>query len=424
MKLTYTIDEISEEEQDKWVKSSPYGDVIQLSGWGKFNENVNASHVIAFYDDGKLIGTEQMMFYKSNIPGHTYAALEKGPVFDYDREEYYDFIFKTIKKIAKKYKALTLRVDPFVKRSEKDEAFVEKMKGYGFVHKGFLRELKSTCHPRINMDMNIDVGEEEIFSRFTKDVQRKIKKSLKNKVSISLCGPEAIDDFWILMEETCRRDGFSLFTRKEAMLKFLNSFRKDEDYILPICYIKVSDLSDSFKSNREESVKLREKIQKKLDRVRDTEKDDKILNMEKEINILTSKIEDFDVEIDKLNEKYGGDANYKIPLCGGVFFHMGSRFLYMYGGSSDSYRELYGTYLMQWEMIREAERRGAKIYDFGGVSGYYDEEGAPDGEPVGLYRYKKQFGSDITEYIGDFECVINKPLYGIFNIVKKLLGRA
>ncbi|MBI2453506.1 peptidoglycan bridge formation glycyltransferase FemA/FemB family protein [Candidatus Peregrinibacteria bacterium] len=50
-----------------------------------------------------------------------------------------------------------------------------------------------------------------------------------------------------------------------------------------------------------------------------------------------------------------------------VTFFAGSA-TYFYGASSDSHRELMAPYLLQWVAMKEARKRGCRVYDFFGVS--------------------------------------------------------
>ena len=61
-------------------------------------------------------------------------------------------------------------------------------------------------------------------------------------------------------------------------------------------------------------------------------------------------------------------------------------------------------YLLQWEMIKWALESNCNVYDFRGVSGDLDEN-----SPLyGLYRFKKGFNGDFTEFVGEMDLVF-KP---------------
>lgn len=92
------------------------------------------------------------------------------------------------------------------------------------------------------------------------------------------------------------------------------------------------------------------------------------------------------------------DIGGKIPLSGAIAVSYGGCFSYVYGASSDCWRNLYPNYLMQQTMINTAVEHGCKIYDFGGVPFCYDESR----REYGIYRFKKGFGGEIVSYAGQF----------------------
>ena len=79
----------------------------------------------------------------------------------------------------------------------------------------------------------------------------------------------------------------------------------------------------------------------------------------------------------------------------------GDKVWYLYGASSNEYRNVMPNYLLQWEMIKWAIERGARVYDFRGVSGNLSE----DNPLYGLYRFKQGFNGEFTEFIGDMSIV-------------------
>lgn len=94
------------------------------------------------------------------------------------------------------------------------------------------------------------------------------------------------------------------------------------------------------------------------------------------------------------------------PVAGTVAMQYGDKTWYLYGASSNAYRNVMPNYLLQWEMIRWSIEGGCKIYDFRGVSGDLSES-----NPLyGLYRFKKGFNGDLTEFAGEFNLVLNRPV--------------
>lgn len=108
-----------------------------------------------------------------------------------------------------------------------------------------------------------------------------------------------------------------------------------------------------------------------------------------------------------------------IPLAGAIAFRLGTRAWYVYGASSNEHRNLQASHLMQWEMIKWAKASGCTVYDFRGVSGEVD----PNNPLYGLYRFKEGFGAILREYVGEYDYVLNRPLYRLWQAALKIRQR-
>ena len=103
------------------------------------------------------------------------------------------------------------------------------------------------------------------------------------------------------------------------------------------------------------------------------------------------------------------------PISGIIPIMYGNRVWYLYGASSNKHRNLMPNYLLQWTMIQEAIARGADMYDFRGVSGVVDESHPQ----YGLYRFKKGFNADFTEFIGEIYIPYKPLVYKMYKISEK-----
>lgn len=95
------------------------------------------------------------------------------------------------------------------------------------------------------------------------------------------------------------------------------------------------------------------------------------------------------------------------PIAGTLAVWYGDKVWYLYGASSNEYRNVMPNYLLQWEMIRWAVEKNARVYDFRGVSGDLSE----DNPLYGLYRFKAGFNGDFTEFVGEMNLILSKPVY-------------
>jgi peptidoglycan pentaglycine glycine transferase (the first glycine) len=92
-------------------------------------------------------------------------------------------------------------------------------------------------------------------------------------------------------------------------------------------------------------------------------------------------------------------------LAGIIVFAFGHEAQYMYGASSNEKRNLMAPYLLQWEGMRWAKSRGARIYDLWGIPDRLEESE----DLWGVYRHKRGYGGEIVRYVGAFD-MVRSPL--------------
>ena len=88
-------------------------------------------------------------------------------------------------------------------------------------------------------------------------------------------------------------------------------------------------------------------------------------------------------------------------LAGIIVFCFGNKAQYMYGASSNEKRNLMAPYLVQWEGMRWAKSRGARVYDLWGIPDRLEE----NEDLWGVYRHKRGYGGEIVRYVGAFDIV-------------------
>ena len=100
------------------------------------------------------------------------------------------------------------------------------------------------------------------------------------------------------------------------------------------------------------------------------------------------------------------------PISGVIPIMYGNKTWYLYGASSNEHRNLMPNYLLQWEMIKIAISRKSDIYDLRGVPGIADNSN-------GLFRFKKGFGAEYTEFIGEVYIPFKPLTYKLYKISEK-----
>ncbi len=98
-------------------------------------------------------------------------------------------------------------------------------------------------------------------------------------------------------------------------------------------------------------------------------------------------------------------------IATGLFCFFGDRVTYLHGASDNEARNLMAPYLLQWEVIKTAQKEGYRYYDFYGI----DETKWP-----GVTRFKLGFGGNIHEYPGTFDFIFKPFLYGFYEFLRKI----
>ena len=115
---------------------------------------------------------------------------------------------------------------------------------------------------------------------------------------------------------------------------------------------------------------------------------------------------------------YKAEFENKLLAQAFVIFY-GKEAVYHYGASTDEGRLYPGAYLIQWEVIKEAKKRGMTRYNFWGVA----PENKQNHRFSGLSLFKRGFGGEDFQYLPAQDLIINKPKYLLNYIIESLRNR-
>ena len=85
-------------------------------------------------------------------------------------------------------------------------------------------------------------------------------------------------------------------------------------------------------------------------------------------------------------------------------------------GFNDEYRPLNPNYLLKWYMIQDYNNRGFKYINLNAIVGEFEE----NNQYSGLNEMKLGFNTTVTEYLGEFDVILNNFAYNLYkNFHKK-----
>ncbi|MGJ5715128.1 lipid II:glycine glycyltransferase FemX [Staphylococcus equorum] len=400
---------ITNQAHDAFVKSHPQGDLLQLTKWAETKTLTGwYSKRIAVGEEGEVKGVAQLLFKKVPKLPYTLCYISRGFVTDYSNKLALETLLEYAMQIAKEEKAYAIKIDPDVEVDKGADALTN-LRSLGFKHKGFKEGLsKDYIQPRMTMITPIEKSDEELIQSFERRNRSKVRLALKRGTTVERSNREGLKTFANLMQITGERDGF--LTRDISYFQNIyDAMNPDGDAELFLVKLEpkpvLEDLREDLAQLEQEKVKLAEKKQ-----------DKKTLNKINDVNNKIVKTQELIEDMEKLELSHPEG----IYLSGALLMFAGNKSYYLYGASSNEYRDFLPNHHMQFAMMQYAREHGATTYDFGGT----DNDPDKDSDHYGLWTFKKVWGTYLSEKIGEFDYVLNKPLYQLIENVKPKLTKA
>ena len=117
---------------------------------------------------------------------------------------------------------------------------------------------------------------------------------------------------------------------------------------------------------------------------------------------LEKQINDFNTALDSYGEE--------IVLNAHVIMEYGDKAWVLYAGNHNILTNSYANYKTYFEHIKYCKENGIKMYDQFGTIGDLNK----DNPRLGLHEFKKKFGGDYVEFVGEFDLVLNPFMYFCF----------
>lgn len=399
------ITNISAEEYEDFVLNNSKSHFMQSHYFGEIMRYKNfIPYLVGLKDGDKLVATA-LLLKKKLIGNYCYFYCPRGYILDYNNYKLIHIFTNYIKKFAKKEKALFVKIDPDIKLHDLDsdgnilgnsnEKLVDYLKMLGYKHKGFNTEFVNE-QPRFTFRLNIDKEMDEIYKNIHPTTRKILNKGNQYQLNLYKGSSNDIEKFYETMKDTAEREHLYL-TPIEYYQNFYEILHQQNMSDLYIVEVDIHDLIITYEKNLE----YLELELKNLD-------DPKYKNKDKQENLkkdLMIKIEKVKKEIDFIHTI----KKEHIILSSIITVKYGDKVWTIHGGNSNILRELNSNYLLYYQIIKDAHEEGYKVVDFFGTSGIANPEKS---NPIfGIHSFKKRFGGEYTEFIGEFDLIIHKFLY-------------
>ena len=262
----------------------------------------------------------------------------------------------------------------------------------GYHHLGFTKNFE-TRQPRYTFRIDLKQDLEEIEKHFSKTTMQRINKSIKLATEVEIGSEKDLGEFYQLMMLTEDRKDFvsypfeyyetlyHLFKKTDNVFLFLGKVNLEK--VITILENDLADVEKEYDKEKEKTSKSAKNKQKELLRRKDK---------------LTEDLEKYK----KIEKEYGK----VMTLSAHMIVTYGNKAWVLYAGNHNLLTETYTNYHTYYEHLKFCKERGIEIYDQFGTIGDLSK----DNPRLGLHEFKKKFGGDYIEFMGEFDYVL-KPIY-------------
>lgn len=404
---------LDKDKFDEYVKNHPKSHFLQSASWGEFakvKKNLTPHHMALVDENDNILGAALLL--EKHLPlNFCYLYSPRGFVIDYQDKLLVNEITKEIVKFAKRKKAIFVKIDPDIIRSdynylnEQQELTYDSEKVFdsiissGFKHLGFSKNFE-TMQPRFTFRINLNQSMEDIESHFSKTTKQRINKAKKLNTIVKIGTKKDIKEFYHLMTLTESRKDFVSY---------------NEDYYETLYEIFNGNESSKAtlflgKVNLEEIIKiLKEDIKTINNQISILPIDNLSKSAKNKLKDLTRQKENLNNEIKKYQD-YQKEYPNEITLNAHMIIEYGNKSWVLYAGNHNILTETYANYHTYYEHLKYCKEKNLDIYDQFGTIGDLSK----DNPRMGLHEFKKKFGGDYIEFLGEFDYVTNKLMYFAF----------
>ena len=389
-----------------YYQSSTYANVMIKFGY-------SAQYLGVVNDNNKLIGATLILFKKLYM-NYKIAYAPRGILYNYENNENLEEMMNVIKKLLNKKKFMLLRKDPYIPLTVRDKdgnimnfnnkgnEIIENLKSAGFEYKGKTLYFE-TEKPRWEALILLNKDVREIFAKFDKRTRNKIRKATNSGIEVVRDTSQNVNK---LYEFVTSKDHKPLSYYKELVNQFGDN--------IDIYYAKLNTETFLINSRRtyEKELDYNNDLQERVqDMSLEPSERESYINKKMESDRLITNYKNSMVQsTDLLKDNPEG-----IIIAGAMVLTYDNAAYILTEGVDERYSYINANYLIKWNMIDDYNRQGYKYINLNGVVGEFEK----DNEYKGLNETKLGFNPTVTEYIGEFDMIINNVAYNLYEKLHK-----
>ena len=387
-----------------FYQTSMYANVMSKFGYhSQFLGIVN--------DYNKLIGAS-LIIYKTIWKKYKIGYAPKGFLFNYEDQDALAEVTQLLTNILEKQNFMLFRIDPSVPLTIRDadgnilnfndngSSVIDNLTSCGYKYKGKTLNFE-TEKPRWEAITMLQRDSEEIFARLDKRTRNKIRKAAGNGIAVVKDDSKSVNK---LFQFVGKKDKKPIDFYRQMVINF------EKDIDIYYAKIKTENYVINSRRNYEKEIENNEILANKVQ--------DMTLSQQEKNDYINKKMEsDKLITIYKNNLLRATDLLRQKPegiIIGAAMVIRYDNAAYIFSeGIDDDYSILNAGALLRWQIIDDYNKEGFKYVNLNGISGNFDNDPKKN-KYVGLNESKLGYDATITEYVGEFDLILNQFAYNMY----------
>lgn len=389
-----------------FYQSSMYGNLIKQFGY-------NVEYIGIINDEKQLQGASLIM-YKVVFMKNKIGYCPRGILFNYDDPNEVKKMTTLLKKYLKKKDYMILRMDPYIPLSVRNnngeilninneaENNIKNIVRSGFSYKGKTLYFEGE-KPRWEALTLLNRDIREIFAKFDKRTRNKIRRATSLGIDVIKSDNRDINSLYRFLR-----------TKEHKPISYYQKLIENFGDNISVYYANINtetfiiNARKSYEQEVERNNELTDMIQNNS---LDQAERNNYINQKIESDVLVNNYRNSMVMSTELLKKYP----MGLPVAGAIVIEYDNAAFLFIEGVDDKYKQLNPSYLLKWKLIELYNDKQYKYFNLNGVVGNFDRKN----KYAGLNEMKLGFDTTVTEYIGEFETIVNNFNYKLYKKLNK-----
>lgn len=406
---------LNQQQFNKYASSHRYRNYYQTSAYGlsmlKLGYNV---HYFGIVDGTNSLIGATMILYKEVFMNNKIAYAPRGILFDYSDSKKVKELAECLRNLLGKQGFMLLRMDPYIPISihsndgnlinmnNQGSIILENLATAKFEYKGKNLYFENE-KPRWEALVLLNKNEEVLFESFDKRTRNKIRRAKNIGIEVYNDTTKDIKD---LYEFVGKKD--------KKPIKYYEALVKNFGENIDVYYAKINTETFIINSRKmyENELLNNEQLAERIQQYAPDDRErQNTLNKKMESDKLVSSYKNNMLLATELLKKHPEG----ILIGGALIIKYDNAAYIVTDGYNEKFSSLNASYLIKWQMISDYNRQGLKYLNMNAVVGEFEKKN----QYSGLNEMKLGFNTIVTEYIGEFDLILNNFTYNLFKSFNK-----